>query len=244
MQVSTDGRSYCVLGFVVSTMATSMVPRKYAHLDREAGKAGLRQPDLGSTATFSPVRTPRFEEAATALGMSAVPNPFRDRLALTISLPAGLAGASALLSLTDAAGRVIGAQRLAILSAGASEVAMPDAAKRSSGVYFCGWGPVRPAHPAPESGEGITVAPHLLPNAPWLLPGDVLILAWFESACGGGRGAVLPTFGHEISASGTVGAGGGSAAGPARCFAQSIARRAYRLAFRPQNLRLAPEARR
>ena len=137
--MSTDGRSYRVLGFVASTMAASMVPRKYAQLDREAGKVGLRQPDLDGTASFSSVRTSRFEEAATALGMSAVPNPFRDRLDLTISLPAGLAGASALLSLTDAAGRVIGAQRLAILPAGASEVATPDAAKRSSGVYFCDW---------------------------------------------------------------------------------------------------------
>lgn len=136
VQVSTDGRSYRVLGFVASSMAASMMPRKYAQLDREAGKVGLRQVDLDGTASFSSVRTPRFEEAATALGVSAVPNPFRDRLARTISLPAGLAGASDLLSLTDTAGRVVSAQRLAILPAGASEVAMPDAAKLSSGVYF------------------------------------------------------------------------------------------------------------
>ena len=82
------------------------------------------------------MRTLRFEGAVAALGLSAVSNPFRDRLALTISLPGGLAGTLAQFSLTDAAGRVMSALRLATLPAGASEAVMPDAAKLSSGAYF------------------------------------------------------------------------------------------------------------
>ena len=60
---------------------------------------------MGGAATFSPVRTVRFDGAAGALRLTAAPNPFRERLMLTVELPADLAAAPARLSLTDAAGR-------------------------------------------------------------------------------------------------------------------------------------------
>ena len=42
-------------------------------------------------ATFSPVRTVRFDGAAGVLRLTAAPNLFRERLTLTVELP-GLAG--------------------------------------------------------------------------------------------------------------------------------------------------------
>ena len=142
VQVSTDGRSYRTLALVASPMAASTTVREYAYRDREAGKADLRyyrlrQLDLDGTATFSPVRTLRFEGEATAvLGLRAAPNPFHERLALTLTLPAYLAGTSAQLRLTDAAGRTLSVQHLEALPAGISEVLLPEAATLSSGVYF------------------------------------------------------------------------------------------------------------
>ncbi|MBO2012460.1 beta strand repeat-containing protein [Hymenobacter negativus] len=141
VQVSTDGRSYRVLGFVASPTGASTAVREYSYRDREAGKAGLRyyrlhQLDLDGTATFSPIRTLRFEGEATVLSLSAAPNPFRERLTLAIMRPAGLVGTAAQLRLTDAAGRTLSLQHLEALPAGPSEATLPEAAKLSSGVYF------------------------------------------------------------------------------------------------------------
>ncbi|MBU6120607.1 beta strand repeat-containing protein [Hymenobacter siberiensis] len=140
VQVSTDGRSYRVLSFVASPTAASTSPREYAYLDREASKAGLRyyrlrQLDLDGTATFSPVRILRFE-GKDARSFTAAPNPFRERLTLTVELPAGLVAAPALLSLTDAAGRSLLTQRTPALPAGTSQLELPDLAPLASGVYF------------------------------------------------------------------------------------------------------------
>ena len=48
---------------------------------------------MGGAATFSPVRTVRFAGAAGALRLTAAPNLFRERLTLTVELPAALAAA-------------------------------------------------------------------------------------------------------------------------------------------------------
>ena len=139
MQGSIDGRGYRVLGFVASATPTSTARREYAFRDREAGKTGLRyyrlrQLDVDGTASFSPVRIVRFGgESGMELVLTAAPNPFRERLLLTVTLPEA---AAAELRLTDAAGRVLRTQRLENLPAGTSELELPGGAKLASGVYF------------------------------------------------------------------------------------------------------------
>lgn len=138
VQVSTDGRRYDALAFVASPTAASTALRAYAYRDREVGKNGLRyyrlrHLDLDGTATFSPVRTLRFEGEAT-LTFTAAPNPFRDHLTLTVALPAGSAAAE--LSLTDAAGRTLLKQATPALMAGSNQLEVPGLAKLASGVYF------------------------------------------------------------------------------------------------------------
>ena len=139
VQGSIDGRGYRVLGFVASATPTSTARREYAFRDREAGKTSLRyyrlrQLDVDGTASFSPVRTVRFGgESGMELVLTAAPNPFRERLLLTVTLPEA---AAAELRLTDAAGRVLRTQRLENLPAGTSELELPGGAKLASGVYF------------------------------------------------------------------------------------------------------------
>ena len=48
---------------------------------------------MGGAATFSPVCTVRFAGAAGGLRLTAAPNFFRERLTLTVELPAALAAA-------------------------------------------------------------------------------------------------------------------------------------------------------
>ncbi len=141
VQMSTDGRTFRVLDFVASATPTSTGPRSYSYLDREAGKTGLRyyrlrQLDLNGTASFSPVRTVRFGDEAPAVHLTAAPNPFQERLTLTVELPANTVAAPAQLSLTDAAGRVLLQQSTPALPAGLSQLELPDLAKLASGVYI------------------------------------------------------------------------------------------------------------
>jgi hypothetical protein len=138
VQVSTDGRSFRVLDFVASPTASSTAPREYTYRDREAGKVGLRyyrlrQLDLDGTASFSPVRILRFE-GEYKLTFTAAPNPFQERLILTVELPASAATAE--ISLSDAAGRMLLRQATPALLAGPNQLEMPGLSKLASGVYF------------------------------------------------------------------------------------------------------------
>ena len=113
--------------------------RAYAFLDREASKTGLRyyrlrQVDRDGKSQFSPVRNVRFD-AGSALHLAAAPNPFQDRLTLTVDLPTEATG-PAKLSLTDAAGRTLLAQSTPVLLAGQSQLELPGLGKLASGVYF------------------------------------------------------------------------------------------------------------
>ncbi|MBJ6108847.1 T9SS type A sorting domain-containing protein [Hymenobacter sp. BT523] len=140
VQVSPDGRAFRTLGFVASPSASSNAPRHYTFLDAEKGKAGLRyyrlrQLDVTGKAEFSPVRTVRFEsEAAPALVLTGVPNPFEHGLTLRVELPAGTPTAAAQLRVTDAAGRVV-LTTAPLLSAGLSQLPL-DLRGQASGVYF------------------------------------------------------------------------------------------------------------
>jgi hypothetical protein len=138
VQVSTDGRGYRPLGFVASPTAASTVLREYTYRDREAGKTGLRyyrlrQLDLDGTASFSPVRMLRFEGEST-LTFTAAPNPFQERLILTVELPASATAAE--ISLTDAAGRTLLKQVTPALPAGSNQLELSNLSKLASGVYF------------------------------------------------------------------------------------------------------------
>ncbi|MBH8568456.1 hypothetical protein KB206_06165 [Microvirga sp. STS02] len=141
VQVSTDGRNFRELGFVAGA-GSSTAAHAYAFSDQEAGKAGLRyyrlrQLDLNGTATFSPVRALTFGPGeATALRLTAAPNPFRQVLTLTVDVPLGTAAAPAQLTLTDAAGRALLKQGTATLVAGPNTVELPELAGLASGVYF------------------------------------------------------------------------------------------------------------
>ena len=141
VQVSTDGRAFRTLHTVEPASANSMAPRNYGYTDREAGKTGLRyyrlgQLDLNGTASFSPVRTVRFGDAAAAMHLTAAPNPFQDHLTLSVELPANAVAASAHLTLSDVAGRRLLTQRTAVLSAGMNLLELPDLARLPSGVYI------------------------------------------------------------------------------------------------------------
>ena len=140
VQVSPNGRAFRVLDFVASSTPTSTNSRSYVYLDLEAGKTGLRyyrlrQVDLNGTATFSSVRTVRFDGEPT-WHLMAAPNPFRERLMLSVELPVGVAVALAQLSLTDAAGRTLLKQLTPALPAGLSQIELSNLAKLASGVYF------------------------------------------------------------------------------------------------------------
>ena len=125
---------------MASSTSTSTSSRYYSYLDREAGKTGiryyrLRQVDLNGTATFSPVRTVRFDGEPT-VHLMAAPNPFQERLTLSVELPSGAEAAPAQLSLTDAAGRTLLQLLTPALPAGLSQLELPNLAKLASGVYL------------------------------------------------------------------------------------------------------------
>jgi hypothetical protein len=137
VQVSTDGREFHPLHFITPASPNSSSPRSYVYTDREDGKQGiryyrLRQLDLDGTEAFSPVRTLSFE-SATANSLSASPNPFGT--ALTLQVQARQAQNGAALLLTDAAGRTMLKQSLAVTT-GYSKHLLAGLERLPSGVYF------------------------------------------------------------------------------------------------------------
>ena len=136
VQVSVDGRSFRSLHTVEPAAASSSAPRSYAYTDREPGKTGLRyyrlaQLDLDGTLTYSPVRTVFFDKAAARL--SAAPNPFGPELTLTLT--AATATPEARLTLTDATGRTVLTQAVAV-PAGRSLLVLPGLDALPNGVYL------------------------------------------------------------------------------------------------------------
>jgi hypothetical protein len=137
VQLSTDGREFRPLHFIIPASPNSSSPRSYGYTDREAGKQGLRyyrlrQIDLNGQEAFSPVRSLRFEEKAPA-SLSASPNPFRQQLALRLYSP--LANPAVVLTLTDASGRSVHKQPLN-LPAGSSQLELRELAGLPAGVYL------------------------------------------------------------------------------------------------------------
>jgi hypothetical protein len=137
VQVSTNGTEFRRLAFVASQSPTSQQLQTYSYLDSEVGKSGVRyyrlkQIDQDGATVISPVRTLTFEAATT--DVVALPNPFGPRL--TVRLTAAAAG-SALLTLTDALGREVFGQRLAV-TAGSNDLTPTLPASLAAGTYTLG----------------------------------------------------------------------------------------------------------
>ncbi|MDO7851084.1 hypothetical protein [Hymenobacter convexus] len=133
VQVSTDGLEFRSVGFVAGA-GSSTASHRYYFLDAEKNKAGLRyyrlwQQNADGTASYSPVRTVDFAEAA---GLSAAPQPFGAELALTLRTAQAQPGT--LLTLTDATGRRVLARSLD-LAAGTNQFVLSDLATVPAGVY-------------------------------------------------------------------------------------------------------------
>ncbi|MDO7873392.1 BNR-repeat neuraminidase N-terminal domain-containing protein [Hymenobacter sp. ASUV-10] len=137
VQVSTNGSSFRKLQFVEPASANSNSPRSYVYNDVEAGKTGLRyyrlrQVDLDGKASFSPVRTVDFGKL-DGTSLTAMPNPFSAQLMLNVQTRT--ASPATLLTVTDATGRTILTQTLA-LPAGQSQVTINDLERLPVGMYL------------------------------------------------------------------------------------------------------------
>ncbi|MDO7848806.1 hypothetical protein Q5H92_20745 [Hymenobacter sp. M29] len=135
VQLSTDGHTFRTLGFVAGA-GNSSTPHRYAYLDRETDKTGLRyyrlrQLDADGTASFSPVRVLDFGLAAGAT-LQAAPQPFGNELVLTVQAPQ--AQPDALLTLIDATGRRVLTRQVGLV-AGPNQVSLCELAAVPAGVY-------------------------------------------------------------------------------------------------------------
>ena len=136
VQVSTDGRAFRPLTFVAGA-GNSNSPRSYSFRDTERNKAGLRyyrllQRDTDGGSSRSQVRTVAFDKAAGP-SLSALPNPFAGEL--TLNVTATTAAPETLLTLTDAAGRTVLAQRVDV-PAGSSTLSLTNLDRLPTGVYL------------------------------------------------------------------------------------------------------------
>jgi hypothetical protein len=137
VQVSTDGRSFRKLHFLEPASPSSAERRDYVYNDVEAGKTGLRyyrlrQVDLDGAASFSPVRTVDFGKL-DGTSLTAMPNPFSSQLLLNVQTRT--ASDASLLTVTDATGRTVLTQHLA-LPAGQSQVTLNDLERLPVGMYL------------------------------------------------------------------------------------------------------------
>ena len=134
VQASADGYEFRSLRFVAGA-GTSTSPRSYQYLDANAQPGlryyRLRQVDLDGTATYSATRTVLLEGSA-GIALQVAPNPFSgDALALFTQ---ATTATKATLHLTDALGRVVRQQQLAI-PAGSAQLSVTDLAGLPAGLY-------------------------------------------------------------------------------------------------------------
>jgi len=133
---SLDGTTFAELGHVAS-QGTTLLRQSYQFVDAELARYGvavvyyrLRQVDLGGAATYSAVRTVALPVAS--LTVQAYPVPARGTsVQLAVSTPT--AGA-ATLTVTTALGQTL-LTRQVTLAAGATSLALPEAALWPRGVY-------------------------------------------------------------------------------------------------------------
>ncbi|GAA4382602.1 hypothetical protein GCM10023186_23100 [Hymenobacter koreensis] len=132
VQVSADGITYRVLGFVNSQEGGG-TPRRYRFLDSETGKAGtryyrLRQVDNDGTDALYGPRAVGFGASATSI--TAYPNPFSQET--TVVIGGVLPAEPAQVYVHDALGRQVLELQL---PNGASHVPLPQLAALPAGIY-------------------------------------------------------------------------------------------------------------
>ena len=141
VQVSTTGDSFRKLTWVASANGNSLQRQTYGYTDTESGKSGLRyyrlrQVDLDGKESYSSVKVVNFDKFATA-GEAAVavyPNPFTRDEQATLSIQSPVVG-DANLQIMDMAGRTVSTGSISTV-AGANEVAVPNVASLSKGIYL------------------------------------------------------------------------------------------------------------
>ncbi|MBC8082107.1 MAG: T9SS type A sorting domain-containing protein, partial [Hymenobacter sp.] len=136
VQVSADGRTFRVLGFVRSETADASTPRTYQFRDTEPGKAGLhyyrlRQLDTDGKASFYGPRTVDFGRQPPAV--QVYPNPFGQQLTLRLTNPGTAQPAH--IRLFDAAGQAV-LSRWVPLPAGATRLVVPLDDQLPAGLYL------------------------------------------------------------------------------------------------------------
>ena len=139
VEVSTDGRIFRSVGFVASNQSNSVSRQEYRFLDVTAGKKGiryyrLRQQDLDGKVALSDVRVVRFEgnETAASTTLLAYPNPFTDRLSVSI---AGAGTGAATLRLSDLAGRTVKSQQVQ-LEGTVNTLELANLSGLNAGIYM------------------------------------------------------------------------------------------------------------
>ncbi|EJF11275.1 hypothetical protein O71_04071 [Pontibacter sp. BAB1700] len=88
VQVSSDAKTFRVLGFVESKVNTTSLKQVYSFVDKENGKQGVRyyrlkQVDLDGKVEFFNIKAVHFDEVSVNK-VKAYPNPFHSEVELSI----------------------------------------------------------------------------------------------------------------------------------------------------------------
>ncbi|OON71005.1 hypothetical protein B0919_03130 [Hymenobacter sp. CRA2] len=115
VEVSTDGRTFRQLNFVASPTPNSTNARNYRYVDTEPGKHGLRyyrlrQDDLDGKTTYYGARTVAFDNRPA---LAAYPTAFDQSFEVEFVAPGT---GNAVLTLTDALGRVVWTQQQEVMA--------------------------------------------------------------------------------------------------------------------------------
>ncbi|RTQ48449.1 hypothetical protein EJV47_15870 [Hymenobacter gummosus] len=115
VEVSADGRSFRPLAFVSSAAGQSTAARNYRYVDAESGKQGLRyyrlrQVDLDGKETYYGPRTVSFDSRPS---LAAFPTAFDQSFEVELVAPGT---GNAVLTLTDALGRVVWTQQQEVMA--------------------------------------------------------------------------------------------------------------------------------
>ncbi|TLM95063.1 hypothetical protein [Hymenobacter jeollabukensis] len=115
VEVSTDGHHFRQLAFVASPTPNAIVARDYRYVDTETGKQGLRyyrlrQQDRDGRETYYGPRTVSFDNRPT---LAAFPTAFDQTFDVELLAPGS---GNAVLTLTDALGRVVWTQQQEVMA--------------------------------------------------------------------------------------------------------------------------------